>query len=174
MDLRSVVSLYESAENLGAPVASVHLDTTHDDRLSATHIEHRWRALRDGLAEHGCDEATLTVLDKAVGGVPDLPGPQGESVFAADGAPRRAHPRRTAASRPRLAAADPRRAGPRRRPRPPAPARRRGRGRPRRRRRRLPGQRRTARHPPHLPRLHPAPGRAAGRRARHRRHPASP
>ncbi|MBV7650333.1 baeRF2 domain-containing protein [Streptomyces albidoflavus] len=85
MDLRSVVSLYESAENLGAPVASVHLDTTHDDRLSATHIEHRWRALRDGLAEHGCDEATLTVLDKAVGGVPDLPGPQGESVFAADG-----------------------------------------------------------------------------------------
>ncbi|MGI5467205.1 hypothetical protein [Streptomyces sp. CA-132043] len=81
MDLQFLRPLYEG----GSAVASVHLDTTREAHDSGKQIELRWRAARRLLAEQGADEKTLTVLDEAVGGVPDVPGPQGEALFAAAG-----------------------------------------------------------------------------------------
>ncbi|MFF9481349.1 Vms1/Ankzf1 family peptidyl-tRNA hydrolase [Streptomyces sp. NPDC014733] len=69
----------------GAPVASVYLDTTRAVPDADERIATRWRTARRTLAEQGADDATLDVLDATVGGVPDLPGPQGEALFAADG-----------------------------------------------------------------------------------------
>ncbi|WP_255945869.1 baeRF2 domain-containing protein [Streptomyces odontomachi] len=81
MDLTYLRALYEGE----APVASVHLDTTratHDaDRL----IDTRWRSARRSLAGQGAGEDTLGALDAVVGGVGDLPGPQGEALFASAG-----------------------------------------------------------------------------------------
>ncbi len=69
----------------GAPVASVYLDTTRAVPDADERIATRWRTARRTLAEQGADDATLEALDATVGGVPDLSGPQGEALFAADG-----------------------------------------------------------------------------------------
>jgi len=81
MDLALLRPLYTRA----ATTVSVHLDTSRLDQDADTRIEVVWRDLRGRLAEQGADEATLAVLDGAVGGSPHVPGPQGESLFAAEG-----------------------------------------------------------------------------------------
>ncbi|MEW2435088.1 hypothetical protein AB0952_13040 [Streptomyces caniferus] len=81
MDLAFVQPLYAD----GASVVSVHLDTSRVTHDADKQIELRWRAARRSLDEQGADEADLAVLDDAVGGAPDLPGPQGEALFASAG-----------------------------------------------------------------------------------------
>ncbi|MBV2365101.1 baeRF2 domain-containing protein [Streptomonospora nanhaiensis] len=81
MDLRFLERLYRAS----GPVASVYLDTTRAGADPAQRIERRWRALRGGLAEQGADPETLRALDAAAGGLPGVPGPQGEALFAAGG-----------------------------------------------------------------------------------------
>jgi hypothetical protein len=66
-------------------VVSVHLDTSRGDQDADHRLATGWRALRRDLEQQGADEPTLLVLDDAVGGSPHLVGPQGESLFAADG-----------------------------------------------------------------------------------------
>jgi hypothetical protein len=81
MELDLLRPLYETE----SPVASVHLDTSRIDQDADKRLEVTWRDLRRELASQGVDEATLGALDGAVGGSPHIVGPQGESLFAADG-----------------------------------------------------------------------------------------
>lgn len=64
------------------PVASVHLDTGRGEVDSEKKIELRWKAARRSLAEQGAAEGTLVAMDKVVGGAKEVPGPQGEALFA--------------------------------------------------------------------------------------------
>ncbi|WP_436775160.1 Vms1/Ankzf1 family peptidyl-tRNA hydrolase [Yinghuangia sp. YIM S09857] len=68
-----------------APVVSVHLDTTRSAHDADKQIELRWRSARRSLAEQGADEEDLRLLDGVVGGVAEVPGPQGEALFASAG-----------------------------------------------------------------------------------------
>lgn len=63
-------------------VASVHLDTGRGAVDSDKQIELRWRAARRSLTEQGAPEPTLAAMDAVVGGASDVPGPQGEALFA--------------------------------------------------------------------------------------------
>ncbi|MET8579080.1 hypothetical protein [Streptomyces sp. NPDC005012] len=81
MELAFLQPLYESE----GPVVSVHLDTTRSSHDADKQIELRWRSARRTLAEQGADEETLAALDEVVGGVAEVPGPQGEALFAAGG-----------------------------------------------------------------------------------------
>ncbi|MFI6578623.1 hypothetical protein ACIBFB_22795 [Nocardiopsis sp. NPDC050513] len=82
MDLGFLRPLYES----GAPVASVHLDTSRGNREADKEIELRWRHLREELAVLGTDEGTLDALEEAVGGGDSQAfGTHGQSLFASEG-----------------------------------------------------------------------------------------
>ncbi|GAA4980685.1 hypothetical protein GCM10025734_83700 [Kitasatospora paranensis] len=81
MDLDLFRPLYTASDL----VVSVHLDTSREDQDADHRVATGWRALRRDLEQQGADEPTLLVLDGAVGGSPHLVGPQGESLFAADG-----------------------------------------------------------------------------------------
>jgi len=81
MDLDLLRPLYTPA----AATASVHLDTSRLDQDADKRIEVTWRELRGRLSGQGVDEPTLAALDEAVGGSPHVVGPQGESLYAADG-----------------------------------------------------------------------------------------
>jgi hypothetical protein len=81
MDLAFLQPLYEAE----GPVASVHLDTSRSAHDADKQIELRWRAARRSLSEQGADEETLAALDEVVGGVAEVPGPQGEALFASAG-----------------------------------------------------------------------------------------
>ncbi|KAF4408398.1 MULTISPECIES: Vms1/Ankzf1 family peptidyl-tRNA hydrolase [Streptomyces] len=81
MDLGFLQTLYEG----DAPVVSVHLDTTRTTHDADKQIELRRRAARRSLGEQGADEETLRVLDDVIGGVAEVPGPQGEALFASAG-----------------------------------------------------------------------------------------
>ncbi|MFI8195429.1 Vms1/Ankzf1 family peptidyl-tRNA hydrolase [Streptomyces sp. NPDC085942] len=81
MDLSFLQPLYDT----DAPVASVHLDTTRSSHDADKRIELGWRSARGSLAEQGADEEDLRVLDSVVGGVAEVPGPQGEALFASAG-----------------------------------------------------------------------------------------
>lgn len=81
MDLAFLQPLYAT----DAPVVSVHLDTTRSALDADKRIELRWRSARRSLAEQGADEEDLRLLDGVVGGVAEVPGPQGEALFASTG-----------------------------------------------------------------------------------------
>jgi hypothetical protein len=82
MDLGFLRPLYES----DGPVASVHLDTSRDTTDADKKIELRWRHLREELAALGTDEATLDVLEEAVGeGNSRAFGDHGQALYASDG-----------------------------------------------------------------------------------------
>ncbi|MET8212903.1 Vms1/Ankzf1 family peptidyl-tRNA hydrolase [Streptomyces sp. NPDC005373] len=81
MDLSFLRPLYEVA----GPVVSVHLDTSREDQDADKRIELVWQGLRRELAGQGVDAATLDAVEAAVGGSPEIIGPQGESLFAAGG-----------------------------------------------------------------------------------------
>ena len=82
MDLGFLRPLYES----DGPVASVHLDTSRDTTDAAKRIELRWRHLREELAALGTDEATLDVLEEAVGeGSSRSYGDHGQALYASQG-----------------------------------------------------------------------------------------
>ncbi|WP_336207065.1 baeRF2 domain-containing protein [Nonomuraea sp. LPB2021202275-12-8] len=81
MDLAFLRPLYE----VTGPVVSVHLDTSREDRDADKRIELAWRQLRKELAGQGADAATLDAVEGEMGGSPDVVGPQGESLFAANG-----------------------------------------------------------------------------------------
>lgn len=81
MDLAFLRPLYEGE----GPVASVHLDTTRSAHDAGKQIELRRRAALRSLGDQGADQATLAVLGEAVGGVVEVPGPQGEALFASAG-----------------------------------------------------------------------------------------
>ncbi|WP_245833902.1 Vms1/Ankzf1 family peptidyl-tRNA hydrolase [Streptomyces aidingensis] len=63
----------------------MHLDTSRSAHDADKQIELRWRAARRSLAGQGADEETLAALDQVVGGVAEVPGPQGEALFASAG-----------------------------------------------------------------------------------------
>ncbi|MFG2452870.1 Vms1/Ankzf1 family peptidyl-tRNA hydrolase [Streptomyces sp. NPDC048512] len=67
------------------PVVSVHLDTSREDQDADKRIELVWNGLRKHLEDAGVDTATLDAVAAAVGGSPEIVGPQGESLYAADG-----------------------------------------------------------------------------------------
>ncbi len=82
MDLGFLRPLYES----DGPVASVHLDTSRDTTDADKKIELRWRHLREELAALGTDEATLDVLEEAVGeGNSRAYGDHGQALYASGG-----------------------------------------------------------------------------------------
>lgn len=82
MDLGFLRPLYES----DGPVASVHLDTSRDTTDADKKIELRWRHLREELAALGTDEATLDVLEEAVGeGNSRAFGDHGQALYASEG-----------------------------------------------------------------------------------------
>ena len=82
MDMGFLRPLYES----GAPVASVHMDTSRDTTDADKKIELRWRHLREELAALGTDETTLDVLEQAVGeGSSRSYGDHGQALFASEG-----------------------------------------------------------------------------------------
>ncbi|MFI9193621.1 Vms1/Ankzf1 family peptidyl-tRNA hydrolase [Streptomyces californicus] len=81
MDLGFLQPLYEA----DAPVVSVYLDTTRSAHDADKQLELRWRAARGSLADQGADEEDLRLLDGVVGGVAEVPGPQGEALFASAG-----------------------------------------------------------------------------------------
>ncbi|WP_306368245.1 hypothetical protein [Nocardiopsis sp. CC223A] len=82
MDLGFLRPLYET----DAPVASVHLDTSRATIEADKKIELRWRHLRKELADLGTDEATLDVLEEAVGeGRSRSFGDHGQILYASDG-----------------------------------------------------------------------------------------
>ncbi|MFE6779905.1 hypothetical protein [Streptomyces sp. NPDC057702] len=81
MDLAFLHRLYEGE----SPVASVHLDTSRATHDADQRIELRWRAALRSLTDQGADPETLAVLGRAVGGVAEVPGPQGEALFASGG-----------------------------------------------------------------------------------------
>lgn len=82
MDLALLRPLYDV---VGSEVVSVHLDTSREDQDADKRLELTWRSLRRDLAEQGVGAQTLAALDGEVGAAPHIAGPQGESVFAADG-----------------------------------------------------------------------------------------
>ncbi|MDX3098156.1 hypothetical protein PV417_27045 [Streptomyces sp. ME19-03-3] len=67
------------------PWASTYLDTSRDVEEPDRVIASRWRRLRDDLAAHGADPATVHALHAAVGIDDDLPGRHGQALFAARG-----------------------------------------------------------------------------------------
>jgi hypothetical protein len=81
MDLAFLQPLYAG----DASVVSVHLDTSRVAHDSDKQIELRWRTARRSLLQQGAEESDLAVLDDLVGGVSDLPGPQGEALFVSGG-----------------------------------------------------------------------------------------
>ncbi|MGW8889741.1 baeRF2 domain-containing protein [Streptomyces sp. NPDC055749] len=81
MDLSFLRPLYDAA----GPVVSVHLNTSREDQDADKRIELVWQGLRKQLEGQGVDEATLDAVGAAVGGSPEIVGPQGESLFAAEG-----------------------------------------------------------------------------------------
>ncbi|WP_406690221.1 Vms1/Ankzf1 family peptidyl-tRNA hydrolase [Saccharopolyspora sp. ID03-671] len=81
MDLQFLRPLFDG----DGDVASVHLDTSRGTADSDKQIELRWRAARSALAEQGADADALAALDGVVGGARDVPGPQGEALFASGG-----------------------------------------------------------------------------------------
>ncbi|MET9896758.1 Vms1/Ankzf1 family peptidyl-tRNA hydrolase [Streptomyces sp. NPDC006465] len=81
MDLSFLRPLYE----VTGQVVSVHLDTSREDQDADKRIELAWRKLRQELEGKGVDGPTLDAIEGAVGGSPEVVGPQGESLFAADG-----------------------------------------------------------------------------------------
>lgn len=82
MDLGFLRPLYES----DGPVASVHLDTTRDTTDASKKIDLRWRHLREELAALGTDEATLDVIEEAVGqGSSRSFGNHGQALYASEG-----------------------------------------------------------------------------------------
>ena len=81
VDLSFLRPLYEATQ----PVVSVHLDTSREDQDADKRIELVWNGLRKELAEKGVDAATLDAVSAAVGGSPEIVGPQGESLYAASG-----------------------------------------------------------------------------------------
>ncbi|MGW1066279.1 hypothetical protein ACWD4F_17400 [Streptomyces aureus] len=81
MELSFLRPLYEVAGS----VVSVHLDTSREDQDADKCIEVTWQNLRRDLEGLGADAATLDVLEAAVGGSPEVVGPQGESLSAAHG-----------------------------------------------------------------------------------------
>ncbi|MBR8743286.1 hypothetical protein [Nocardiopsis sp. MG754419] len=82
MDLGFLRPLYES----DGPVASVHLDTSRDTTDADKKIELRWRHLREELAALGTDEATLDVIEEAIGeGNSRAYGDHGQAVYASQG-----------------------------------------------------------------------------------------
>ncbi|MET7828994.1 Vms1/Ankzf1 family peptidyl-tRNA hydrolase [Streptomyces sp. NPDC005386] len=81
MDLSFLRPLYEAA----GPVVSVHLDTSREDQDADKRIELVWNNLRKELEGQGADAATLDAVEAAVGGSPEIVGPQGESLYAAGG-----------------------------------------------------------------------------------------
>lgn len=82
MDLGFLRPLYDN----DAPVASVHLDTSRDTTDADKKIELRWRHLRERLSAQGADEATLDVLEEAVGeGSSRAYGDHGQALFASGG-----------------------------------------------------------------------------------------
>ncbi|NUP51240.1 MAG: hypothetical protein HOW97_28600, partial [Catenulispora sp.] len=82
MDLTLLRPLYNSAAD---SIVSVHLDTSREDHDADKRLELTWQALRRELAGQGVGEPTLEALDAEVGASPHIVGPQGESLFAADG-----------------------------------------------------------------------------------------
>jgi hypothetical protein len=83
MDLGLLRPLYAVPAN--AEVVTVHVDTSRQDQDADKRLELTWRDLRRMLEEQGADEPSLTALDAEVGASPHIVGPQGESLFAADG-----------------------------------------------------------------------------------------
>lgn len=83
MELDLLRPLYDT--DTEGPVVSVHMDTSRTDQDADKRLEVTWRDLRRDLVVQGVDESTLGVLDDAVGGSPHIVGPQGESLFAAQG-----------------------------------------------------------------------------------------
>jgi hypothetical protein len=83
MDLALLRPLYEAPVN--AEVVTVHVDTSREDGNATKRLELTWRDLRRMLGEQGADEPSLAALDPEVGASPHIAGPQGESLFAADG-----------------------------------------------------------------------------------------
>lgn len=82
MDLGFLRPLYDN----DAPVASVHLDTSRDTTDADKKTELRWRHLREQLSGQGADEATLDVLEEAVGeGASRAFGDHGQALFASRG-----------------------------------------------------------------------------------------
>ena len=82
MDLGFLRPLYDG----DALVASVHLDTSRGSTDADREIGLRWRHLRAELAAQGADEATLGVLDEAVGeGASRAFGDHGQALFASGG-----------------------------------------------------------------------------------------
>lgn len=82
MDLGFLRPLYES----DGPVASVHLDTSRDTTDADKKIDLRWRHLREELAALGTDEATLDVLEEAIGeGNSRAYGDHGQAAYASQG-----------------------------------------------------------------------------------------
>lgn len=82
MDLGFLRPLYEN----DGPVASVHLDTSRDTTDADKKIELRWRHLREELKALGTDEATLDVLEEAIGeGNSRAYGDHGQAVYASKG-----------------------------------------------------------------------------------------
>jgi len=85
MDLDLLRPLYDGYDGPTARVVSVHLDTSREDQDADKRLELTWQQLRRDLATAGADEDTLTMLDAEVGASPHIVGPQGESLFAAEG-----------------------------------------------------------------------------------------
>ncbi|MBR7838074.1 hypothetical protein KDL01_32675 [Actinospica durhamensis] len=82
MDLDLLRPLYTATPG---DVVSVHLDTSREDQDADKRLELTWRDLRRDLAAQGVGEETLEALDGQVGSAPHIVGPQGESLFAANG-----------------------------------------------------------------------------------------
>ncbi|MFF7177498.1 Vms1/Ankzf1 family peptidyl-tRNA hydrolase [Streptomyces sp. NPDC008121] len=81
MDLTFLQPLYAGE----GPVVSVHLDTSRSAHDADKQIELRRRAALRSLEEQGADPATLEALAGVIGGVAEVPGPQGEALFASGG-----------------------------------------------------------------------------------------
>ncbi|MGH8868677.1 MAG: Vms1/Ankzf1 family peptidyl-tRNA hydrolase [Actinomycetes bacterium] len=81
MNLSFLTPLY----GLGSPVASCYLDTSWDVEDAEHAIALRWRAMRDALAAHGADHATVRAMEDAVAADPPVPGAHGRALFAAEG-----------------------------------------------------------------------------------------
>ncbi|MFF0142829.1 Vms1/Ankzf1 family peptidyl-tRNA hydrolase [Streptomyces sp. NPDC005227] len=79
------LELFRPLFDVSGPVISVHLDTSREDQDAGKRIQVEWRNLRQQLERQGADPATLDVIEAEVGGAPEVVGPQGESLFAADG-----------------------------------------------------------------------------------------
>lgn len=83
MELALLRPLYAAPPD--AEVITVHVDTTRQDRDADKRLELTWRDMRRTLAGQGAEESSLAAIDAEVGATPHVFGPQGESLFAADG-----------------------------------------------------------------------------------------